>query len=432
MTQCDTLIASMDAFRSTWLWKFCRKQIKRSPLLYGLIYRIWKPIDTALYISRVYLKAPPRYPLIPLATHAEKHGCERLIPSERVITPRPQVFPKSADAHLAPSHAEYTFPAIYLTRANNALVTGSTNLILIGRAVVCHDLYDWKRDYTAEELHRKTFINAARGRISWLSTYAPECEIDRAACFTDACASNYAHWLTEVLPRINLFRAKPENRDIALIVNAELHLNLMESLRTVVGETCEILPLADKASILVHDLSILSATGYVPFERRTPRVRNPSHGIFSGQALRTLRDNLLRTRTAPSNSFPKRILVRRNSSTRVLKNAQEIEDLLVSKGFVIIEPERLTFKEQVELFSDADVIIGATGAAFANLIFCKPTTKIVIMISDHKGLSYWYWQNIACAVGNRITYVIGKCEGVFSHPHSSYTIAPADLLDAVD
>jgi capsular polysaccharide biosynthesis protein len=197
------------------------------------------------------------------------------------------------------------------------------------------------------------------------------------------------------------------------------------------GGTSKITLLADGTSIRVRDMFVLSATGYVPFERRTRQTGSHSHGVFSGYGLLAMRDSLLREPSTSSWPHRKRIFVKRNSSTRTLTNAQEIEDLLISQGFAVVEPEHMTFREQVELFANADVIVGPTGAAFANLVFCKPTATIIIMISDHKGLSYWYWQNIACAVGNKITYVIGKCKGVFTHPHSNYAIEPTDLLDAL-
>ncbi len=48
------------------------------------------------------------------------------------------------------------------------------------------------------------------------------------------------------------------------------------------------------------------------------------------------------------------------------------------------KPEFLSFKKQIKLFNSSSLIIGAHGAAFTNIIFCKPGTKILeIMPSDH-------------------------------------------------
>ena len=67
-----------------------------------------------------------------------------------------------------------------------------------------------------------------------------------------------------------------------------------------------------------------------------------------------------------------------------------------------------------------------------NLIFCKPMAKIIIMIPIYRHTSYWYWQNIACAVGNRVNYVLGKITRTAeSRIHSDFQINPSDLLDAI-
>ena len=61
-------------------------------------------------------------------------------------------------------------------------------------------------------------------------------------------------------------------------------------------------------------------------------------------------------------------------------NDEEIKIYLKKKGFDIFKIGELSFFEQIYLFQNANVIIGAHGAAFANLIFCKPNTKVFDII----------------------------------------------------
>ena len=50
---------------------------------------------------------------------------------------------------------------------------------------------------------------------------------------------------------------------------------------------------------------------------------------------------------------------------------------------------KLSFTKQIYLFQNADYIVGAHGAAFTNLVFCKPKTKIIEFRSfGHTGKNY--------------------------------------------
>jgi len=50
---------------------------------------------------------------------------------------------------------------------------------------------------------------------------------------------------------------------------------------------------------------------------------------------------------------------------------------LKEKGFSKYKVGELSFFEQIYLFNNAKFIIGAHGAAFTNLAFCKPNTNII-------------------------------------------------------
>ena len=64
-------------------------------------------------------------------------------------------------------------------------------------------------------------------------------------------------------------------------------------------------------------------------------------------------------------------------------NDVEIKTYLKKKGFSVYRIGELNFFEQIYLFQNAKMIIGAHGAAFANLIFCKPKTKILDIIPQN-------------------------------------------------
>lgn len=347
-----------------------------------------------------------------------------------VLTPPPIVFPEADQKYLVSPHNSYFFPKIYVAQVKNAQVYGGTNLVLADNLFLCHDLYNFQQDYTSEELHDRMFNNFQKGYIRWLLHDITPIKLPFAACFVDACAPNYAHWLTEVLPRIAIFCEQPDLMDVPLIVNDGLHSNLMESLRLIAGNEREIITLPVGRTLEVDNLFVTSVTGYVPFERRNHKLKNHSHGKFSPVALDLLRNKLFQNSDKLTDQiWPEKIYLRRNSGVRNVINSGELEHILFSYGYVVVEPEKLNFLQQIQLFSHAKSIVGSSGAALANLIFASPTTNVVILISKQPETSYWYWQNMACALGMGVTYILGKPinQGI----HSDFLIEPQLITEAI-
>jgi capsular polysaccharide biosynthesis protein len=430
--QMDSPSAEMRA-RSSKLGQFYMAHLKKYPLFELLIPWVWGRLyDLYRFAWILVFGRGLRRPLLPMSALVTTSRKTVLSMPEIVAAPFPAVFPERDRKYLTSPDSEYVFPEIYIADIADAVVAGGTNLIIADNSVICHDLYDFTRDYTSEELHWRTYIWQSSHQLAWLMSTTPSLEFERAACFTDACAFNYAHWITEVLPRINLFCRAGRFPDGPVIIDEGLHPNLMESLCTVTGTNRDIVILPRGRCARVQQLAHVSVTGYVPFQRRSTRIKNHSHGRFSPFALQSLRQSLAEKIKTPSGLQTRRVFVKRNSGVRNIINADEIEGLLIANGYTVVEPEQLTFAQQVALFSNVDVVVGATGAAMANLIFCKPTTKIIILISCHRHTSYWYWQNMAYSIGNRISYVLGKTTwSALPDIHSDYHISPSDLIDAI-
>ncbi len=75
----------------------------------------------------------------------------------------------------------------------------------------------------------------------------------------------------------------------------------------------------------------------------------------------------------------------------------------------------MTFEEQVELFSDAAIVVGIMGAAMTNTIFCAPGTPIVHL--SCKGWAEPYFWDLAEASGQDYACVYGQPEPGETPPH---------------
>ena len=428
--------------RNTWFGRVYTSHFKQYAVVRWIIQWLWRN-GYPIYVKHIdpILSSPSRRharrwrSLITLKQFAQKRETVifKLADAAVVETPEPHVFPSCDQSYLLSPHVRYKSPEIYVTIINDGMVYGGSNLVLADGKVVCHDLYDFERDYTSEELHGRTLIDPKSRCIRWLLHDEEPERIPAAAAFVDACASNYAHWLTEVLPRVAIFCADERFKSIPIVVNRGLHKNIMESLFLVTGPDREIIILPIDRELRCDKLYITSVVGYVPFDWRKKKLSDHSHGVFSPLVFDVLRKQLNGlVQNTKDQAWPEKIFLRRNSEYRKVVNSIDVEKLFLSHGYVVVEPEKLTFLQQVALFKNAKSIVSSTGAALANIIFAPQTSKISILISKHPDTIYWYWQNIACVSGKTINYVFGKIsDSQVSGIHSSFTIDLDDLVSLI-
>lgn len=413
----------LERLKLSWPGRIYLNHLKKYAFLRGLVIITWR-VAYPLYVN--YLSA--RFSkeraekkwrqLVSLKefTARNKVPIVKIADESSVQTPFPSIIPEKDKIYLTSPHESYTFQEVYISRVSGGTVYGGSNLVLAGDEVICHDLYDFKRDFTSEEMHGRTHIDHKRNRIRLLSHDKEPEKIAIAATFVDACAPNYAHWLTEVLPRIAIFCHDRRFEGIPIIVNDNLHDNIMTSLALVAGIGREIIVLPVGRALIADTLYVTSVVGYVPFDRRNKKLSNHSHGIFNHLSLSTLNKIIDHAIADVSiENLPKKVYLRRNSAYRKMINEYEVEQYFQDIGFSIVEPEKLNFIQQVVLFKNASVIVGPTGAGLANIIFAPQDAKIYILISKYKDTIYWYWQNIACATGKEVTYIMGDQDGKGVH-----------------
>ena len=415
---------------------FYRRHLKKYVLIRKLWGWIWRNVFLQVGSRIIWFDANRRkkfkFTIIKTRkwVNLKRSGLFELLPPESTITPPPVVYPKDDSVYLVSPHESYEFNSVFCTIVQNAHVIGGTNIVFEGQHAICHDLYDFNKDYTSEELHSRHTILLKNSQLRLHISDDPITDIPEAAAFLDACAPNYAHWMTEVLPRISAFCANEKFKHVPLIVDCGLHKNILRSLFAISGPR-RIYQLGIGARVKVSTLHLTSVAGYVPFERRSLGGPQYSHGLFSGPAFRMMRQKLINNlNDSESRTYPSKIYLRRNSGVRMVANLTEIEDIVFKNGYICIEPELLSLNEQIRLFMNADSIVASSGAALANIIFAKPSANIIIMIGKCQDTSYWYWQNIACAVGCKVSYVLGKPkhDGI----HSDFNIVPTALAYAMN
>jgi capsular polysaccharide biosynthesis protein len=90
---------------------------------------------------------------------------------------------------------------------------------------------------------------------------------------------------------------------------------------------------------------------------------------------------------------------RRINPKRPFVSEEALENMLTSEGFEVVYPEMLSVDQQIELFSTADIVVSSTGAAFSNVIYCKPGA-LVVEVQPRRMENTWV-RNLSAMCGLR-------------------------------
>ncbi len=115
---------------------------------------------------------------------------------------------------------------------------------------------------------------------------------------------------------------------------------------------------------------------YVCFQHRFHGVAN----TIAREYLSAMAEFYLRhyaVAAPPAGPGGKLYLSREGAAIRRVVNEPAIEAMLSRYGFESIETGSMPFSRQAELFRSADIIVAPHGAALANLMFCRPGTRIL-------------------------------------------------------
>ena len=178
--------------------------------------------------------------------------------------------------------------------------------------------------------------------------------------------SNYWHWMSTCLARMSLLNVIP--RKAKLIINSLDKRFVRESLVEMGMNLSDCIEIDKDGPLQCNELIAPSRIG----DRDDIGVKHLRE---------LLRPDIIKR--------SRRVFISRNSSRRIT-NEKSVMDYLGKLGFEKVKCEKLSFEEQVNIFSDASVVIAPHGAGLTNLIFAKDNVKVLELRSPYYfGSCYW-------------------------------------------
>ena len=70
--------------------------------------------------------------------------------------------------------------------------------------------------------------------------------------------------------------------------------------------------------------------------------------------------------------------------------SEEVRERVLARGFEAIALEELRFEEQVQVMSEAGVVLGPHGGGMSNTVFCAAGTRVAEIFSQEY-VAPWFW-----------------------------------------
>ncbi|MDX6276865.1 MAG: hypothetical protein QOJ72_993 [Nocardioidaceae bacterium] len=188
-------------------------------------------------------------------------------------------------------------------------------------------------------------------------------------------SGNYYHFLLDVLPRFGVFEeTMPGRRADAIYVPSAAQWQ-RDFLALAGLDTHRIVETRKHRAVSADHLVV-------------PCLPNPQE-VAPRATVDWLRGRLQPLDVADK---PKRIYVTRGSApnTRRLVQEDALMPLLEQRGFVRVEPGRMSVREQIDQFAAAEVIVAPHGAALTNLVFASPAVRVLeIFAASYVNATFW-------------------------------------------
>ena len=216
--------------------------------------------------------------------------------------------------------------------------------------------------YPGREIFSPLFLGRANGYELYVARTTGTI---RNAVVLPGFADNYFHFLFDTVGALALIEpALLDGRDFVLFSHG---------LKPFHRDVFELLGIAEeRLRTQTPGRYAVSAENIVVVDYPTPLT------VVHPRTVPFLRDALLGAQQEPTPG--KRIYLERTGTRSFAQRSRrELHQLFSRYGFVVVQPETLTVRRQVELVRDAEAVAVDAGAGAANLLFAARRAKVIIL-----------------------------------------------------
>lgn len=342
--------------------------------------------------------------------YAKQYGsvCEyHLIESNRSTIVSPAQFINET----AVKPFETSMPDTYWMKFVNGSVIGGSSIVVSDENIILYDMLANRKIYNANMTDNGLLLlggNPKHIGNRFIYNYRRKGITSLPSAISLACnmSNNYYHFMLQVAARFYLLSKTGLDKKIPLIVDeAVLFTPQMKEVIDVLNvDNRAIVSIKKNQLFRVKELYILSEPNVIVPNTFANSERRTENFAFDKNVLVYLKTTINDRISECDMDFPKRVFLSRKKCNKRRCNEEELMDILKQFGFKSIETDEMSISEQIALFSNAEHIIGGSGAAFTNLIYCKKSANATLFFTGHHNITCFSALGICLGVNTYYTY----------------------------
>jgi Glycosyltransferase 61 len=246
----------------------------------------------------------------------------------------------------------------------------------------------------------------------------------RVAVITQSGFGYYYHWVAEVLGRLALLEMKKIEYDFLYVPNTAPYM--LETLQLWGVNPSKIIVASDDIIVKADELIVPSLVSGV-FVNGCPRLVH----YIPRYLITYIKSKLLISALQHQNKnhFCKRVFIsRQDAASRKIVNEDEVFAALEAHGFVRYHLTKLSLIEQIQLFNNAEIIMGTLGSGLTNVLFCNSNTKIIELYQARRDCTIW---NLSHMAGVENHYCIKTTDFIDAREGQYDTAIPVEIINQV-
>lgn len=288
------------------------------------------------------------------------------------------------------SHFIVEKPSINLYEFENATVHGESSHVILDDSIVMERLPLIPIEHCN---YSTAFIKGHNSNYAMYGRNYEVIEIDKAFFLGGNGSWNYYHWSIEIVAKLKYFLSADISKTDIIIVLPD-HAKNIESfsavLKIILENNYRLVYISRNQVAKVKELYTITAPSNIVFNTSYGKNIGRDYFFFDKNSIDFIREKIINSaqykefleNVDKENSFKRVYLARKKDAGRSY-NQNEVLDLLVKQGFIPVYLEDLSFFQQVHLFQNANFVVGASGAAWTNIIYLKPRAQGVSWLGSN-------------------------------------------------